>query len=275
MNRMNRREFLSVLGGASAISLAIPAFASTIGTTADKIAPATTSLYVRGLVMVDLGNPDIIRLGFPKAPGHRATLSVVPQSGMNQVLTIRGNGAVEAKGIVSGDAKIVVPELIRMKEFYGNDVKSHVDKCPGVISIPRNAIRGVTATELTPSRYTFLRTDTGEEVTSFRPRQVADAIRIDLSSAGTLKLDDGKVNIPLETARELRVEYTAEKVDSADPFADHFHHYFPYVERPAALDFDVVPRKVSQLGAPAPVAVSHAGHQFLDNFVLCSLVAVP
>ena len=94
-----------------------------------------------------------------------------------------------------------------------------------------------------------------------------------------MKLDDGKVNIPLETARELRVEYTAEKMDTADPFADHFHHYFPYVERPAALDFDVVPRKVSAMGAPAPAPMpaSHAGHHFmmLDNFILCSLVAVP
>lgn len=273
MNRMNRREFFSVLGGASALSMAIPAFASS--SAVDKVAADVTSLYVKGLVMVDLGNPEIIRLGFPKAPGHRATLSVVPQSGTKQVLSIKGNGAVEAKGIVSSDAKIVVPELIRMKEFYGNDVKSHVDKCPGVISIPRNAIRGVTTTELTPSRYTFVRTDTGEEVTSFRPRQVADVIKIDLSSAGTLKLDDGKVNIPLETARELRVVYTAEKVDSADPFADHFHHYFPYVERPAALDFDVVPRKVSALGAPAPA--SHAGHHFMmfDAILMCSLVAVP
>jgi hypothetical protein len=276
MNPMNRRQFLSVLGGASAISMAIPAFASsTYSITAENLAPNITSLYVRGLVMVDLGNPDLIRLGFPKAPGHRATLSVVAPSGTKQALIIKGNGSVEAKGIASSDAKIVVPELIRMREFYGNDVKSHVDKCPGVISIPRNAIRAVTASELTPSRYTFLRTDTGEEVTSFRPRQVADAIRIDLSSAGTLKLDDGKINIPLETARELRVEYTAEKVDSADPFADHFHHYFPYVERPAALDFDVVPRKVSALGDPAPAAVSHAGHHFLDDYILCSLVAVP
>src|SRR5262249_31624702 len=116
-------------------------------------------------------------------------------------------------------------------------------------------IRNIEATELTSARYTFVRADSGEEVTSFRPRQVADAIRIDLSSAGKLTLDDGKVTIPLETARELRVEYTAEKVTSADPFADHFHHYFPYIERPAALDFDVVPRKVGAASSPTP----HAG----------------
>jgi hypothetical protein len=87
-------------------------------------------------------------------------------------------------------------------------------------------------------------------------------------------MDDGKVNIPLRTARELRVEYTQERSQSTDPFADHFHHYFPYLERPAALDFDVVPRKVGATSAPAPTP--HAGHHFmmLDEYVLCSLVAV-
>ena len=271
MNRMNRREFLSVLGGATAISMAIPALAST--STADKPATDVTSLYVKGLVMVDLGNPDIIRLGFPKAAGHKATLSVVPQNGTKQVLTIKGRGVVEAKAIASEDAKILDPELIRMKEFYSNDVKSHVDNCPSVISIPRNAIRNVSAAELTSARYTFVRTDTGEEVTSFRPRQVADALKLELSSAGTLKFDDGKVSIPLETARELRVEYTVEKVTPADAFENHFHHYMPYIERPAALDFDVVPRKVGAASSATP----HAGHHFmmLDNFILCSLVAVP
>src|SRR5438105_3669811 len=88
MNRINRREFLSVLGGATAISMAIPAFAST--TTADQTVTDVTSLYVKGLVMVDLGNPEVIRLGFPKAPGHRATLSVVPENGARQVLAIKG-----------------------------------------------------------------------------------------------------------------------------------------------------------------------------------------
>src|SRR5262252_2020253 len=158
-----------------------------------------------------------------------------------------------------------------MKEFYGNDVKAHVDQCPGVISIPRNTIRSVAATEVTASRYTFVRTDTGEEVASFRPRQVADAIKIDVSSAGTLKLDNGKVNIPLDTARELRVEYTPERVASTDPFADHFQHYFPYIERPAALDFDVVPKKVGAQSSPTP----HVGHHFMmfDAVTLCSLIA--
>src|SRR5262245_6317056 len=268
MNRMNRRDFFTVVGGATALSMAIPAFAVT--STVDQAA-GVTSLFVKGLVMVDVGDPALIRLGFPKAAGHKATLSVVPQTGAKQILSLKGHGAVEAKPIAS-EAKLLVPELVRMKEFYGEEVKSHVDKCPGTISIPRNAIRSVTATELTSARYTFVRTDTGEEVNSFRPRQVADAIRIELSSAGILKLDDGKLSIPLDTTRDLKVEYTAERVDSADPFADHFHHYFPYIERPAALDFEVVPKKVEATSSTTP----HAGHHFmmLDATILCSLVAV-
>ena len=271
MNRINRRQFLSVLGGATAVSMAVSAFA--FSSTADKLATDVTALYVKGLVMVDLGNPDVIRLGFPKAPGHKATLSVVRENVAKQVLAIKGQGAIEAKPIAPANAKIVVPELIRMKEFYGEDVKSHVDRCPGMISIPRNAIRSITTSELTASRYTFVRTDTGEEVTTFRPRQVADAIKIELPSAGTLKLDNGKVNIPLDTARELRVEYTPEKASSSDPFSDHFQHYFPYIERPAALDFEVVPRKVGAVSSPTP----HVGHHFmmLDAVTLCSLIAVP
>jgi hypothetical protein len=272
MNPINRREFLSVFAVGSAASLAVPQLFSATSV-ADTSAMNVTSLYVKGLVMVDLGNPEVIRLGFPKAPGHKATLSVVPQAGESKVLQINGRGVVDAKPIAPADEKILVPELIRMKEFYGENVKSRVDECPGVISIPRNTIRSVKATEKTAARYTFVRTDTGAEVTSFRPRQVADAIKIELSSAGTLKLDNGKVNIPLETARELRVEYTAERVTSADPFADHFHHYFPYIERPAALDFDVIPRKMGATNSQTP----RAGHHFmmLDAVVLCSLVAVP
>jgi hypothetical protein len=271
MKRINRREFLSVVAGAGAVSMAIPAFAST--STADRTATDVTSLYVKGLVMVDLGNSEVIRLGFPKAPGHKATLSIVPQVGLKKVLEIKGKGFVDATGVAAADPKIFAPELIRMKEFYGNDVKSHVDQCPGLISIPRTAIHSITTSEVSPSRYTFVRADNGEEVTTFRPRQVAAVLKFDLSSAGTLKLEDGKVNIPLETTRELRVEYTAEKVAAADPFADHFHHYLPYVERPAALDFDVVPRKVGGTSAADP----HVGHHFmmLDNVILCDLVAVP
>ena len=267
---MNRREFLNVLGGASAASLIGTSVFGSISV--DKAAADVTSLYVKGLVMVDLGNPELIRIGFPKAPGHKATLSILPQSGARRTIAIKGNGSVEAHGIASADPKIFIPEVVRMKEFYGNSVKSHVDKCPSVLSIPSNAIHSITTSEVTQSRYTFVRADNGEEVNSFRPRQIAETIKIDLSSAGILKLEDGKVNIPLDTARELRVDYAPERIDPGfDAYADHFGHYFSYIERPAALDFDVVPRKISGGSSPTP----NVGQRFVDGYVACYLTAVP
>ncbi len=265
---MNRREFMSVLGGASALSMinVHPSFA-----TAVDAKNATTSLYVKGLVMVDLGNPDFVRLGFPKAPGHKATLSIVPQSGEKRVLAIKGNGSVEPAGIASSDPHIFVPELVRMKEFYGPSVKSHVDQCPSVITIPTAAIQAVTTAEVSPTRYTFLRSDTGAEIDTFRPRQIAETLKIDLSSAGTLKLDGGKVSIPLETARELRMQYQPDRADEIDPFAAHFNHYFDYVERPAALDFLAVPKKLGGGSSTTP----RVGSQFVGELAFCYMVAVP
>src|SRR5436309_7528331 len=265
---MNRREFLTVLGGATAL----PAV-SVINVHPAFAASETTSLYIKGLVMLDFENPEVLRLGFPKAPGHKATPSIVPQTGSRRILTIKGRGAVEAPASASGSPRIFVPELVRMQEFYGNAVKSRVDQCPSVISIPSAVIRSVTTEAVSQARYTFVRADNGQEVETFRPRQIADTIKIDLSSAGTLKLDNGKTNIPLDTARELRVEYSPERPDSVDPYADHFNHYFAYVERPAALDFDVVPRKLGAGSAPTP----KVGHHFmmLDNTAFCFVVAVP
>src|SRR5262245_19539577 len=102
MNPINRREFLSVFGVASAASLAVPHLFSATSV-ADAGISSVTSLYVKGLVMVDLGNPDVIRLGFPKAPGHKATLSVVPQTGAKKTHTMKGRGVVDAKPITSAN----------------------------------------------------------------------------------------------------------------------------------------------------------------------------
>jgi len=261
---MNRREFMTVLGGASALSMfnVKTGFAST----------GTTSLYVKGLVMVDFGDPEFVRLGLPKAPGHRGTLGVVSQSGPRMTLNVKGTGKIEADGLVaSGSPRIAVPELVRMKELYGTSITSRVDHCPSVISIPTAAIQAVTTTEVSPVRYTFVRADNGQEVTSFRPRQIAETIKIDLSSAGTLKLDSGKVSIPLDTARELRLEYAPERNDNLDPFVDHFNHYLAYVERPAAVDFNVIPRRVSGATTPTP----KVAQRFVDMIAWCYLVALP
>ncbi len=137
-----------------------------------------------------------------------------------------------------------------------------------------NAVRAMTTSEVTKFRWTFVRADTNEEVTSFRPRQFAETIKIDLSSAGTLKLNGGKLNIPLETARELRLEYTPDVVEPGDRgYPDHFAHFFPYVERPAALDFDVVPRKVGGNSAPTPKGAHH--FMMYDDYTVCGPCALP
>jgi hypothetical protein len=261
---MNRRDFLTVAGSASAAAVLRPPL----------YANATTPLYVRGLVMVSFEDPTKLRLGFPKAPGHTATLSIKPQNGSTQVLSIKGKGALGTPQTKAADFKISVPELVRMKEFYGDAVRSRIEECPTVIEIPYATIRSIVTNEVSAARYTFLRKDTGKEVASFQPRQIAESIRIDLSSPGSLRLDNGKTVIALDTAKEIRAEFLPESSAAPGPtdaFADHFHHYLMYLDRPAAARFDVVPKKLGATPVPAPAG----SRSFIFPFWYCYLVAVP
>src|SRR5262245_29367769 len=261
---MNRRHFLTVMGGTTAASI--------IHTEAAR-AESTTTLYVKGLVMMSVEDSELLRLGFPKAPGHKATLAVLPREGNLRVMNIRGKSSLQTSALQSSPSKILIPELVSMKEFYGDQVRSRITECPTVISIPYAAIRSVTADELSPSRYTFIRTDNGEEVHTFRPRQIAESIKIDLSSTGTLKLDGGKVSIPLAGTRELHADYSPEANaanNTGDVFADHFHHYLMYVDRPPSANFDVVPKKLAG-NAASPERV---GNSFYPPFFFCYMVAV-
>src|SRR5439155_24569654 len=97
MNQINRRDFLTVLGGGAVSVIAVSAFAST---SSYKSPADVTSFYVKGLVLLDLGNPHFILLGFPKAPGHKATISVVPLNSCRRRITTKGNGLVQEKCIV-------------------------------------------------------------------------------------------------------------------------------------------------------------------------------
>jgi hypothetical protein len=261
---MNRREFLTIAGGVTAASM--------MSHRAGLAATSTTSLYVKGLVIVDFDDANYLKLGFPKAPGHKATLAIIPQAGNAKTMTIRGHGAVKAETPALTQPRISVPEIVRLKEFYGDAIKSKVDACPSVISIPYRAISAVSTEEVSAARYTFVRADNGQEVNSFRRRQVAESIRIDLSSTGSLKLDNGKVAIPFETTRELRIEHAPQEAGNMDAYADHFHHYFAYVERPAALDFDVVPRKLTGSSAPVP----RIGNNFVrwGEWPYCFVIAI-
>jgi hypothetical protein len=263
---MNRREFMSVVGGTAVLSKVSTSFA---------LDGDVTPLYVKGLVIVDMEDKKALKLAFPKAPGHKATLAIVPENGAPRTMTIKGHGSLEAGSLASsGDPRIFVPELVRMKEFYGNSIKSKASEAPSIITIPYNAIRSVTTSEVSSDRITFVRADNGEEVNTFRPRRVAETIKIELSSAGVLKLDSGKVAIPLQTARQLTVEYTPESMTGFDGYRDHFQHFFSYVERPAALDFDVVPQKVGGgSSAPAPRVGHHFAMVWPDAF--CYPAGIP
>ena len=260
---MNRRDFLTVVSGAGVASLAgiRPVFG----------AEQTTTLYLKGLVMVSFEGP-MLRIGFPKAPGHKATLQIQPYEGKVRNITLKGNGALETRSQLAVESKIYIPEIVRMSEFYGPGIKSKFDKCPTVIEIPLTAIRSVTTSSVSKDRWTFVRSDNGAEVNTFRPRQIAEALKVELSSNGVLKLDGGRMSIPLETTREILSNYVPEPKDRyPSMFEDHFAHYFEYIEKPPAADFLVVPKKLTGNSTPAP----KIGNQFMiDAWPLCYLVLI-
>jgi hypothetical protein len=265
---MNRRNFMAVVGGASVASLACfnSAFAA-------EPATGTTSLYLKGLVMASFED-GVLRIGFPKAPGHKATLQIVPIKGAIQTIALKGNGVLETKALASGRPKVAAPELVRMSEIYGPDVKSKFAKCPSVIEIPYAAIRSITTSDVTKDRWTFVRADNGQEIDSFRPRQIAEGLKIELSSNSVLKLDGGKTTISLATTQEMTSNYSTDPKDAyPDMIVDHFGHYLEYMDRPPAADFVVVPKRVT---GTTSSATPHAGQRFMmvDGTAICFLVAL-
>jgi hypothetical protein len=263
---MNRRDFLTVIGGAGVASLAAirPTYAGT---------ERTTDLFLDGLVMISFEDP-ILRIGFPKAPGHKATLQIVPVTGASRTINIKGNGSLETKAAGGSKPAIKVPELVRMSEFFGNDVKARFNQCANIIEIPYSAIKSISTSKVTKDRWTFVRTDSGQELDTFRPRQVAEALRIELLSDSVLKLDGGKTAISLATTQELRSEYAPEaKNRRADMIEDHFVHYFQNIERPPAADFMVAPKKLTGAMGPSPRKI---GNQFMmiDGTPICWLVCI-
>jgi len=268
---MNRRDFVTIMGGATAAISAL--------NTKNILAAgtATTPFFAKGLVMVSFEDPKFLRLGFPNAPGHKGTLAILPKSGNKRSINLKGNTTVEGSVVGSSEgSRFVIPEIVRMKEFYGDSIRSRIAECPTVIRIPYSAIQSISAVELSPANYTFLRRDTGEEVTTFRVRKIAESIKIDLSSDSVIHLDNGKTSLELNQFRELRAEFAPENPpvnSNVDPFAVHFGHYFTYLDRPANANFDVVPQRI---GA-AKVAVPKVGNSFAAFFPYyeCFLVQIP
>jgi hypothetical protein len=265
---MNRRHFFTALGGATAA-------ASLINVNRAFAAETTTSFYVKGLIMISFEDPQVLRLGLPKAPGHKATLALVPQSGSRRSLALKGRYSVttEAKAISRPEYKI--PELVRMQELHGSGIRSRIDECPTVISIPYSAIKSIAAADLSPDRYTFVRSDNGQEIVNFRPRKVADTLRIELSSDAEMKMEGGKSLVAMNTMKEVHTEYSPDAPATQaeiDAFAAHFTHYYDYLDRPAGAKFQAVPKKLGGKTTSTP----HVGNHFamFYPFMACYVVAV-
>jgi hypothetical protein len=264
---MNRRDFMTVVGGASLVSMA--GFRNAFGATEQ-----TTSLYLNGLVMVSFED-SVLRIGFPKAPGHKATLKVVPVNGATRTLSLKGHGVVETKAVATGKPSVSLREAVKMTEIYGDDIKARLENCPTIIEIPYSAIKSVSTAKVTPDRYTFVRADNGEEIDSFRPRQIAETAKIELSSDSVLKLDNGKTSINLSSLQELVSNYAPDVKDAyPNQYMDHFVHYMQYIDRPPAADFVAVPKKVT--GATSSSITPHVGNQFMmfDGTMMCFFVVI-
>jgi hypothetical protein len=244
---MNRRHFLA-LGGAGAV-------AATMTHRNIALAAQTSAFYVKGLILVSFEDPRALRIGLPKATGHKATLSMTPYNGSKQVANLKGMYTVETSQSLSAKPEYKIPELIRMQEIYGNQIHSRVQDCPTVISIPYAAIRSITAVEVSPTRYTFVRADNGQEIMSFRPRKIAETLKIELVSDALMKLNGGKSSVNLNTMQEVHAEYepeNAEVIEGMDPFTAHFSHYNAYLDRPMNANFDVLPKNLGPSGQATP-----------------------
>jgi hypothetical protein len=229
-------------------------------------------MYVRGLAMLQLEDRENLRIALPDAPRHDATITLIMNDGKKRVLPFEGHGALEVADPSNAAPPIVkVSEVVRMKEFYGSKIESLLDRAPNTISIPWSGVRRVATEKVSDARYTFIRKDTGKEVETFRPRQIAESVRIELSSSGTLNFGGSKAKLNLEGVKAVWIEYLPQDMTRGNPYAEHFHHYLHYVDRPSGYRFDVEPKRLTGRESVKP----RVGNSFwIDLFVLCYVVAV-
>ena len=234
---------------------------------------ATTSpaVFVRGLLMLQLEQQDGLHIILPDAAGHKATITFVMNDGKRFAVPLKGHSTMQTSQPEGSPAVVKVPELVRLKEVSGTGITPLVERAPNQVSIPWSSIRSVTAEEVSPSRFTFFRKDNGEEIETFRPRNIAETIRIQLTSIGQLDFKPLKSDIDVEKVKEIWIEQVPKNLDSADMYRDHFHHYLHYVERPAGQNFEVEPRKLSG----ASTSTARFGQSFwIGVDILCDPVAV-
>src|SRR5688500_15347928 len=109
---MNRRHLLTAMGGTAGAVASLSHVRDAVA------AETTTPVYVKGLVMISCEDSKVLRVGLPRAPGHKATLAMVPQTGNQRSLNMKGAYTVETAAAGSGRPDYKIPELIRMQELY-------------------------------------------------------------------------------------------------------------------------------------------------------------
>jgi hypothetical protein len=233
--------------------------------------PQAPVVYVRGLAMLQLEDRENLRIALPDAPRHHATITLIMHDGKKRVLPFKGHGALQVADPSNAVPVVKVPEVVRMKEFYGSKITPLLDRSPNMISIPWAGIRRVATEKVSDGRYTFVRKDTGKEVETFRPRQIAESVRIELSSSGALDFGGSKAKIGLEGVKAVWIEYLPEDMTRGNPYLEHFHHYLHYVDRPSGHRFDVEPKRLTGTAK----ATARVGNSFwFDVYILCFVVAV-
>jgi hypothetical protein len=238
---------------------------------ADTSVAASPAVFVRGLMMLQLEQQDGLHIVLPDAPGHRATITFVMHDGNRQVIPFKGRTTIKTTATEASPAVVKVPELVRLKELFGSGITPLVDRAPNNILIPWSSIRMVSTYEVSASRFTFVRKDNGEEIATFRPRNIAETLRIQLSAAGQLNFNPLKSDIDASKVKEIWIEQVPKSMDAADIYREHFNHYLHYIARPAGQDFDVEPLKLT--GAPSQTP--RFGRSFWIGAVyLCQPVAI-
>ena len=235
---MRFRNLLAAVGVFAVCMVSLSAFA--YGET------SRPAVFVRGLVMLQLEQKDGLQIVLPDAPGHKATITVVMTDGKRQVFPFKGHSAIiGSSNPDAAPASIKVPEVVRMRELYGLGITPLVDRVANKVSIPWGGIRAIRTEQVTDSRYTFVRKDNGLEIESFRPRNIAESIRIELTSLETLDLKTSKADIDVANVKEIWVEHVPTDMAALNAYREHFHHYLHYIGRPAGKEFDVEPKKLS------------------------------
>ena len=81
--------------------------------------------------MISFEDARVLRLGFPKAHAHKATL---PWFEKWWAANAESEGSLLGGDDSTGTGKpdFKIPELIRMQELYGNNIRSRVNECPAV-----------------------------------------------------------------------------------------------------------------------------------------------